>query len=48
MQDDIDGFWVEDCAISESKTEEAIQNFFDQGYDFNDRYKDLLKENGKV
>lgn len=48
MQDDIGGFWVEDCAISENKTEEAIQNFFDQGYDFNDRYKDLLKENGKV
>lgn len=48
MQNDIYGFWVEDCAISESKTEEAIQYFFDQGYDFNDRYKDLLKENGKV
>ena len=28
--------------------EEAIQNFFDVGYDFNDRYRDLLKENGKA
>jgi hypothetical protein len=48
MLNDRNGFWIEDCAISETKTEEAIQYFFDVGYDFNDRYKDLLKENGKA
>lgn len=47
MVSDREGFWIEDCAISETKTEEAIQYFFDLGYDFNDRYKDLLKDNGK-
>lgn len=48
MQNRGDSFFLEDCAICENKKEEIIQYFFDVGYEFNTRYKDLLRNDGKA
>lgn len=43
-----EGFFIEDCDFSENKSGDIIQHFFDTGYDFNIRYKDLLREDEKA
>jgi len=48
MQNDKGNFFLEDCTFSEAKTDQIIRYFFDNGYDFNTRYQDLLRENGKA
>lgn len=48
MQNNSESFFLEDCAISENKTGEAVQYFFEGGYEFNARYKDLLRDDGKA
>ncbi len=48
MQNEKGNFFLEDCTFSEAKTDQMIRYFFDNGYDFNTRYQDLLRENGKA
>ena len=48
MQNEKGNFFLEDCAFSEAKTDQTIRYFFVSGYDFNTRYQDLLRENGKA
>ena len=48
MQNDEESFLIEDCAIFDNKTSEIAQHIFDFGYDFDARYKDLLREDGKA
>ncbi len=48
IKNENENLFQESLGISENKSDMIIKYFFDAGYDFQERYSDLLRENGKA